>query len=184
VVADLAALLDASVIVPASLNDTLLLAAEAGLYRVHWSADILDEVQRTLISDGMATFDQAAKRLAAMRHAFPGAMVVEYQAMIDQMTNHPKDRHVAAAAVAAGANVIVTSNLRDFPQASLVPYGILAKSPDDFLIDLDDSAPALLTRIVVRQAAGLRRPPASPEEVLDHLSLHAPLFAARLLARF
>jgi predicted nucleic acid-binding protein len=164
-VADLAALLDASVIVPASLNDTLLLAAEAGLYRVYWSAHILDEVQRALVSDGMTTVDQAEKRLSAMRNAFPGAMVVGSRTLVSQMTNHPKDRHVTAAAVAAEAKVIVTSNLRDFPQASLMPYGILATSPDDFHIDLDDRAPALMTRIVVRQAAGLRRPSATPEDV-------------------
>ena len=38
---------------------------------------------------------------------------------IPAMTNHPKDRHVLAAAARAGAKVMVTYNLKDFPSSSL-----------------------------------------------------------------
>jgi len=44
-----------------------------------------------------------------MRRAFPEA-VETYEHLIDSMTNHPKDRHVLAPAVAAEADVIVTLN--------------------------------------------------------------------------
>jgi predicted nucleic acid-binding protein len=179
-VADLGVLLDASVIIPAPLNDTLLSAAEAGLYRVFWSDAILQEVQRNLIGARLTTIEQAAKRLAAMRHAFPWSTVTGYEDMIDQMTNHPKDRHVVAAAVAAGATILVTSNLRDFPEQSLRPFGIAANSPDDFLIALDNQDPVRMAAVVQRQASGLHRPPMTPREVLDNLVVHAPQFAARL----
>jgi predicted nucleic acid-binding protein len=182
--ANIAALLGASVIIPASLNDTLLLAAEAGLYRVYWSADILEEVERNLVEHDLTTPDLAAKRIAAMRHAFPGSSMIHDHHLIEQMTNHPKDRHVLAAAIAANADVIVTTNLRDFPGDSLHPHRIAARSPDDFLIDLDDTAPARMARIVRRQASNLRRPPMSPREVLDGLAIHAPRFAERLASRF
>jgi len=33
------------------------------------------------------------------------------------MTNHPKDRHVLAAAVRCNAEVIVTHNVKEFPRA-------------------------------------------------------------------
>jgi predicted nucleic acid-binding protein len=183
-VTDLAALLDASVIIPASPNDTLLLAAEAGLFRVYWSADILEEVERNLVEHQLTTAELAAKRIAAMRRAFPGSTVAGYHDLVDQMTNHPEDRHVLAAAVAAEMDMIVTTNLRDVPDHSLYPYRILARSPDDFLIELDDQAPARMTRIVRQQASNLRRPPMSPQEVLDVLALHAPQFAERLASRF
>jgi len=37
------------------------------------------------------------------------------------MTNHPKDRHVLAAAVGGGARKLVTANLQDFPDHTLTP---------------------------------------------------------------
>ncbi len=52
------------------------------------------------------------------------------------MTNDPKDRHVVAAAVHCDADIIVTSNLRDFPSAALLHYDITAFHPDAFLLRL------------------------------------------------
>lgn len=181
--ANLAALLDASVIIPASLNDTLLLAAEAGLYRVYWSAGILKEVERNLVEHDLTTPELAAKRIAPMPHAFPGSTMIDYHHLVEQMTNHPKDRHVFAAAVAANADVIVTTNLRDFPDDSLSPHRLTAQSPDEFLMDLDEEAPAQMTKLVQLQASNLHRPPMSPLEILDGLALHAPQFAERLASR-
>ena len=42
------AVLDANVLLKAGPRDTLLRAAEVGLYRPYWSETILDEVQRNL----------------------------------------------------------------------------------------------------------------------------------------
>jgi hypothetical protein len=50
------------------------------------------------------------------------------------MTNNPKDRPVLAAAVACGAQTIVTFNLKDFPPGPLAPWSVEAQSPDEFLI--------------------------------------------------
>jgi len=47
---------------------------------------------------------------------------------------------VLAAAIEAGASLIVTFNLADFPAAVLAGFGVKAVHPDDFvcaLIDLD-----------------------------------------------
>ena len=43
--------LDACVLVPAPLRDTLLRAASVGLYRMQWTDDILEEARRNLISE-------------------------------------------------------------------------------------------------------------------------------------
>src|SRR5262249_13408474 len=130
-------LLDASVLVPVSLADTLLRAAAARLYEPVWSDDILVEVERNLVADGLTTEDGARRRINAMREAFPGSVVQGYRGRIADMTNHPDDRHVLAAAVVANSPIIVTSNRRHFPRHALVPHEIEALTPDEFLVRLD-----------------------------------------------
>lgn len=66
------------------------------------------------------------------------------------------DRHVLAAAIEANAQVIVTANLSDFPPDNLAPFGIEAKHPDDFVLDLIDLAPAKVALVVSEQASASR----------------------------
>jgi predicted nucleic acid-binding protein len=162
------ALLDACVLIPAALRDTLLRAGHAGLYQPRWSEQILAEVQRNL---GELTDPQRAQRLVAtLRAAFPEAAVTGFEPLIPRMTNAPKDRHVLAAAVASGAGAIVTANLRDFPPPALQPHGIAGRSPDVFLGALVERAPALMAQLVAEQSAATRYPPLSVEEVLTNLA--------------
>ena len=51
-------------------------------------------------------------------------LVIDYQWLIEKLNlPDPNDRHVLAAAIKAKAEVIVTSNLKDFPQSELVQPG-------------------------------------------------------------
>ena len=160
----LVAVADACVLVPAALCDFLLRAASAGLYRVRWTDDILDEVRRTLVGDLGKSDVQAERRIAAMKRAFPDALVASHRRLIAAMPNEvdAKDRHVVAAAVAAGASVIVTSNLRDFPAPALLLLGIEAQSPDDFLTHLFALDAEAMKAIIVKQADALQTPPMTP----------------------
>ena len=81
------------------------------LYRVHWSRKILDETTKNLIERGKMNKDQAAHLVSEMAKAFPEAMIEVPQQQIDAMRNDPKDRHVAACAVCAAAEVICTINV-------------------------------------------------------------------------
>ena len=74
-----------------------------------------------------------------------------------------------AAAIRSAARVIVTRNLRDFPNDKLAPYGVEAQRPDDFVLGLIDLAPGAAASIVVQQAAALKHPPRSPAELLETL---------------
>lgn len=84
-------------------------------------------------------------------------------------TTGPVDRHVLAAAIKAGADTIVTANLSDFPSCALRPWNIIAQSPDDFVLDLIDSADrvvfACLQQIVDQRVS----PPETIDEVLCQL---------------
>src|SRR5690554_5122392 len=124
--------LDANVLFPFTVRDTLLRAAALGMYQVYWSEEILEEATRNLIGTGRMSADRVAHLMAAMRNAFPEALVSGYHALIPSMPNDEKDRHVTAVAVKIGAQVVVTSNLKDFHP---MPSGIEVLSPDEFLCD-------------------------------------------------
>ena len=115
----LGAVLDTCVLYSAPLRDTLLRAAAAGLYTPFWSIDILDELRRSLVEDARRTTVQADNLIAAMQEAFPDAMVTGHERHVPTMQNHPKDRHVLAAAVEAKAVNVVTFNLKDFTPEKL-----------------------------------------------------------------
>jgi hypothetical protein len=96
--------------------------------------------------------------------------VAKYESLIDGLTlPDPEDRHVLAAAIRAGAQVIVTWNLKDFPAEALGPYGIVAVDPDEFVVNLLDLAPAAIVSAVTEQAAALRNPPMSVGKLIEIL---------------
>lgn len=81
----------------------------------------------------------------------------------------PDDRHVLAAAIRAGAQTIVTFNVRDFPAHILHAYEVEAIHPDDFTRDLLDLSPAAVVNAVREQSEGLKDPPRTLSDVLDTL---------------
>jgi predicted nucleic acid-binding protein len=176
------AVLDASVLYPLPLRDTLLRVAETGLYEPRWSEHILDEVRRNLIAKRGATDTQAGGLLDAMRRAFDTAAVSEgaIEHLEPAMTNDPKDRHVLATAIAANAQVIVTLNLKHFPPNACEAFGIEPLNPDAFLLDLHSLDPDSTFEVVERQAAALTRPSMTVEELLDRLAATVPNFVQTL----
>ena len=166
------------------LRDTLLCAAENYLYQPYWSQEILDGATRNLVKTGRMTNSQAQRFQATIREAFPEAMVEVPADLVEIMTNHPGDRHVVAAAIIARAEVIVTSNLRHFPQEALAPWGIKAQHPDVFLTYLYESSPDSMVQVIRRQSKALKQPPLSVTQLLDKLSNQVPEFASKVrLAR-
>ncbi|HYX18825.1 MAG TPA: PIN domain-containing protein [Nostoc sp.] len=165
----LSVVLDSCVIYPMPLCDTLMRAAEAELYELHFSQEILDGATRNLLKDGrMKTDAQAAYFQEQIKTNFPDAMVEVPEYLVAAMTNDPGDHHVVAAAIVAKAEVIVTSNLDDFPVKSLAPYKIEAWHPDDFLVYLDEQHPGTMIKIIWEQSNALKLPRSVPE-TLDRL---------------
>lgn len=157
--------LDTCVLFPNYLRDTLLRLAVAGVYRPLWSHEILTELERNLTT--FTTAQQAARVVSKMREHFEDAEVIGYEPLVEAMPNHPKDRHVLAAAVRANAAAIVTFNLGDFAAEQLEPFAVDAVHPDEFLLNQLGLEPGVVTSTLVEQVARYRRP---PRDVLSLLS--------------
>lgn len=156
----------------------MLRAAERGMYRLHWSNLILEEVERNLVKKGMTDSVDAQDLINVMSEFFAEAFVRGFETLIPCMTNDEKDRHVLAAAIMSRSQVIVTSNTQDFCDTALAPFGIEAQTPDEFLIHLFNSNPERMIKILIEQAQDLVEPPMSVQEVLEDLSLHTPRFVS------
>lgn len=171
--ADFPVVLDACVIVPASLRDTLLRLAEKRLFLPRWSDDIIAEMIRTLETRLKKTTEQTTHLVDELRTHFGDAWVENYQPIVSGCTNHEKDRHVLAAAVKTHAELIVTFNLKHFPAGSLATWGIEVSHPDEFLVDLFYLNPELVVHVLHEQAAELDR---NLEQQLAVLSQGVPKF--------
>ncbi len=176
------AVIDANILLQRHVRDVLLHASSYGeLYDVRWSDTILEETRRTFLRLGRASESRALAFVAALNREFPDALVTGYEWRIAQMTNHPKDRHVAAAAVHAGAD-IVTFNLRDFRPADLVPFGIRAAHPDDFLLDLLHAAPETMAGVLHDLLTEPQYRHFTADGLLRRLERAVPRFAAAMRA--
>ncbi len=176
------AVLDANVLYPFSLRDTLLRLAEAELYVPLWSTRILDEMTRSLVRNGVVDELRAKGLVSAMKGAFEEASVQDdaVAQLEGAMANHLGDRHVLAAAVAGSAEVVVTINLRHFPTAACEPLGVEAMHPDDFLLVLFSKAPGLVRALLRKQAADLSAPPMTYRALLGLLEKSVPRFVATI----
>lgn len=177
-------LLDTCVLFKTLLCDTMLSIAEEGLYQPLWSEDILEELRRNLLRYGVAEAN-VARRIGLMREGFPDSAVTEYRSLVPSMTNHVKDRHVVAAAVRGGAELIVTENVRDFPRTATDPYDIDVVDQDEFLLDQLDLEPMSVHRALGRQVSRYRRAPRTVEDLLTALERPGhgcPKFAAQCRA--
>ena len=171
--ADFPVVLDTCVLVPAALCDTLLRLAERRLYLPRWSMQTTVELERALIAKIGLTPEKARKRTSAIMDHFRDASVSGSEVLVPAMLNDENDRHVVAAAVRAGAEVVVTLNLKDFPRSALQPFHVEARHPDGFLIELYDLSPELVIHSLHEQATDINRDLA---EILKTLSKVVPDF--------
>lgn len=171
---------------PQNLNNVLLTLADAEVFVPIWTPELLGEVERNLAGERFGkSAQQAERRVRLMRTAFPFAeeMASGYTDLIPSMTNDPKDRHVLAAAVRSGASMLVTANLKDFPESALEKFDVEAIHPDEFLCDLLELHPEVVIRSLGAVADRNALPPRTVGELLASLERQTPRFveAAREL---
>lgn len=97
-------------------------------------------------------------------------LVTGYEKIIPALSlPDPDDRHVLAAAIRSSASVIVTYNLKDFPNENIKEYGIEAQHPDTFLLHLLDLSPTIVCSAIQRLRLSLKNPPIEKEKYLEIL---------------
>lgn len=177
------AVLDANVFYSTWVTDPLLCLADAELYVPVWSERIMSEVREHLPSVWKrATRDGVDRYLRTLSMAFPEALIEGWEALESTIElPDPDDRHVVAAAIRSGASVIVTSNLRDFPETCLGHFNLCAMSPDDFLSMLFDDNSDEVAAAMRSLVGSKRHPPRTMEEEIGYLrGLGLTRFTGRL----
>lgn len=160
------ALLDANVLYPTVLREILIGAAQAGLYTPLWSDRILEEWARATVKLGPGAEAVARGEVAVLRAAFPAASVAPRPALEARLhLPDPADTHVLAAAIAGGADVIVTFNAQDFPRHVLTDEGLRRMDPDEFLRTLHARTPEAVATAVEQVRATAERLSGEPQPV-------------------
>lgn len=177
--ADFKVVLDACVLANFGVCDLLLrLAERPRLYLPRWSEELLAETERTQVQQLGWPPHIASSFQTALRANFPEALVADYEHLLPQCANAPKDRHVLACSVQCQAELILTFNLRDFPPAALEPWKIAARHPQDYLLTLYALDPAA----VLHKLEEIARKRGCPlEDHLIALGPFLPAFCARVL---
>jgi predicted nucleic acid-binding protein len=174
---------DACVLYPAPLRDLLIRLATTRLFAARWSEQIHEEWMRNVqakrpdLSRG-----QLERTRELMDAAVPDCLVTGHERLIPALElPDPKDRHVLSAAIVSHAQMIVTFNLRDFPQDQLESFGIEAVHPDRFIECQMDLREAAVIQTARDQRLSLKNPPRTTSEFLDTLAAQGlPVSADRL----
>jgi predicted nucleic acid-binding protein len=159
--------LDACVIFPGSLRDTLLRLAAAKVYKLWLTDQILEEMRKNLVEKKHITEKQGEYLVNEIKGYFKSNFVTQHTILIPLMPVNEKDRHVLAAAVASDSRFIVTQNLKDFPPASLKQFEVEALSPDEFLTRQFSQNPEAIIPIIQEQVGGLKKHPITMQDLLE-----------------
>ncbi len=180
------AVYDANILYPAPLRDLFIRIAQAGLVLGRWTETIHDEWTRNVLKNNPnLSAEHLTRTRILMNEAVRDCLVTGHEDLIASLSlPDPDDRHVLAAAIRAGASVIVTYNLRDFPAETLARFDIEAHHPDDFLVCLLDQAPGMVCAAVKRQRESLRNPPKTVQELLATLESQGLTQSVSRLSQF
>jgi len=115
------AVLDTNVLYPPSLRDLLMWLAAVNAFEPRWTDAIHNEWMRHVLKDRPdLTIAQLERTRDLMNLVDPKCLVTGYEERIAGLILPDQDdRHILAAAIEAGASVIVTFNLRDFSNESV-----------------------------------------------------------------
>ncbi|USU02191.1 PIN domain-containing protein [Pseudomonas siliginis] len=180
------AVYDACVLYPAPLRDFLMWLALSGLYRARWTQEVHHEWKRNLLKNRSdLTLEQLDRTSQLMDLAIPDACIDGYEDLVSGLTlPDENDRHVLAAAIRCGADVIVTFNLKDLPTRHLAPYGIEAQHPDEFVENLFHLDSAAVVAAAQSQRRQLKTPNVEVDKYLGFLQRQGLVESVKALGHY
>ena len=172
---------DASVLYGAIVRDLLLQLGADKMLDLKWTEAVHLEWMQALVRARPELADRVERTRSLMIATLPDAMVRGYEHRIDGLDlPDPDDRHVLAAALECGAQMILTFNLRHFPEESLAP-AVSAIHPDGLLPVLAAADPDRILASIRKVRHRMAAPSMTPAQFLDALlRAHLPLTAKAL----
>ena len=160
---------DACVLYPASLRDLLVRLASKRVVQARWTQTVLDEYVDALL-ERQPRLERArlSRTCELMNRAVPEALVGGYEQVMESLSlPDPDDRHVLAAAIVAGAQVIVPQTSGTSPTIS---YGRTASRRFIRTSSCSTrSTSGAVCEALAEQSANLRNPRISRDELLERL---------------
>jgi len=174
--------LDACVLYDSLIRDFLLMIADKELYQPVWSPTICEEVKRNLLSQAKIKEDKACRLIKIINDAFPEAMLINQidNLRLKDTSINEKDRHVVITAICSNSQVIVTYNIKDFPNDILKQFSIEAQTPDEFLLNILHLSYKKVLDIYSEMEAKYKNPPVHREELLKRLKSRVPKFTSSI----
>lgn len=180
------AVLDANVLYGSFVRDVMLSLFAAEMYEARWTDQITQEwVKHLLANISDMTPEKVAKTVNAMNRISPDALVENYQRYIGQITiPDVDDRHVVAAAIACSAQKIVTWNLGDYPNKILKTFGVVAESPDIFVLKLLVEDYRSIIAVLKGMRLRFKAPPVSVDGFFEKMKKNNFTLTAEFLERY
>ena len=165
------AVYDACILYSAPLRGLLLRLASNALVEPFWSKEIQNEWTRNLLQRRPDLKSENLERTCReIASHFPNSLVRGYESITPTLHLPDRDdRHVLAVAIHTQAKYIVTLNLRHFPKATLLSYGIEALLPDEFVERLILENSTRVIEAVRNHRLSLTRPSQTVDEYLATL---------------
>ena len=142
---------DANVLLSRTTRDWLFLLRNETqqMFQLHSTIDVVTETVRARRRLQPELDGNITRRLHDDLIENLDEIVADFDGSVEFHGSDPDDRHVHAAAIAGGSNILVTSNGGDFGDPDLLPYEIY--TPDEFFLLVDDGAQDSVRRVTMAQ---------------------------------
>lgn len=142
---------DSNVLASRTLRDWIFLIRNItpGMFQLHSSPDAIAETVRAWRRRNPAADGRVTVELEAHLRENLDEVLDDFKGDAPFAGSDPGDQHIHAAAMWMRADILLTRNDRDFGDPDELEYEV--QRPDDFLMLVDDSAPALVRAVVRMQ---------------------------------